>query len=31
MGSTHPDYIAQDILDAVKWLMQDRKKKKREI
>ncbi|HAJ27275.1 MAG TPA: D,D-heptose 1,7-bisphosphate phosphatase [Syntrophus sp. (in: bacteria)] len=24
MGSTHPDYIAQDILEAVKWLLSDR-------
>jgi D-glycero-D-manno-heptose 1,7-bisphosphate phosphatase len=28
MGSVHPDYIALDILDAVKWIMQDRKKNK---
>jgi len=28
MGSIHPDYIAQDILDAVTWIMQDRKKNK---
>ena len=26
MGSTHPDYIAQDVLEAVKWIMRDRKK-----
>ncbi|MCK9392901.1 MAG: HAD family hydrolase [Syntrophales bacterium] len=26
MGSTRPDYIAQDILEAVRWIMQDRKK-----
>ncbi len=25
-GSTHPDHIAQDILEAVKWIMQDRGK-----
>jgi len=24
MGSTHPDYIAQDILEAVKWLLSDK-------
>jgi D-glycero-D-manno-heptose 1,7-bisphosphate phosphatase len=24
MGSTHPDYIAQDILEAVKWLLSNR-------
>ncbi|MEI7639215.1 MAG: HAD family hydrolase [Syntrophus sp. (in: bacteria)] len=26
MGSTHPDYIVKDILEAVKWIMQDRGK-----
>jgi len=26
IGSTHPDYIAQDILEAAKWIIQDRKK-----
>jgi len=26
MGSTHPDYIAKDVLEAVKWIMRDRKK-----
>ena len=26
IGSTHPDHIAQDILEAVKWIIQDRKK-----
>jgi D,D-heptose 1,7-bisphosphate phosphatase len=24
MGSTHPDYIAQDVFAAVKWLLSDR-------